>query len=204
MRDLVLGVTVVLGDGTVASSGGRVVKNVAGYDLGKLFCGSAGRLGLIARIGLRLHPRPAVTRQLVTDSSSVDEAFGKAQAILRSQLVPSAVDLLWPELRLAVMFEGGERAVARQLREALTLVGGSEDGGAIWIEAGALRDGARGRLSFPPGALPEVLPVVERAVVSVAAGVAYVSEPAPDPRDDALLALTERVRARFDPRGVLV
>jgi len=49
-RDLVIGVTVVLADGTVASSGGKVVKNVAGYDLGKLFCGSEGRLGLIARV----------------------------------------------------------------------------------------------------------------------------------------------------------
>ena len=49
-RDLVLGVTLVLGDGTVASSGGKVVKNVAGYDLGKLVCGSEGRLALINRI----------------------------------------------------------------------------------------------------------------------------------------------------------
>ena len=51
MRDLVIGVTVVLADGTIASSGGKVVKNVAGYDLGKLFSGSRGRLGLIARVG---------------------------------------------------------------------------------------------------------------------------------------------------------
>ena len=49
-RDLVLGVTVVLADGTIANSGGKVVKNVAGYDLGKLFCGSRGRFGLIARV----------------------------------------------------------------------------------------------------------------------------------------------------------
>jgi glycolate oxidase FAD binding subunit len=204
MRDLVLGVTVVLGDGTVASSGGRVVKNVAGYDLGKLFCGSEGRLGLIARIGLRLQPLPAVARQLVVDSSTLDEAYGNAQALLGSQLAPSAVDLLWPELRLAVMFEGGERAVARQLQDALALVGGREDDGSIWIEAAALRAAARGRLSFPPGVLPEVLPGVERAVVSVAAGVAYVSEPVPDQRDEALLALTGRIRAQFDPHGVLV
>jgi glycolate oxidase FAD binding subunit len=59
-RDLVIGVTVVLADGTIASSGGKVVKNVAGYDLGKLFCGSEGMFGLIARVALRLHPRPEV------------------------------------------------------------------------------------------------------------------------------------------------
>ena len=65
MRDLVIGVTVVLADGTVASSGGKVVKNVAGYDLAKLFSGSAGRLGLIARVALRLHPLPAASRTVV-------------------------------------------------------------------------------------------------------------------------------------------
>ena len=62
-RDLVLGVTVILADGTIASAGGKVVKNVAGYDLGKLFCGSRGRLGLIARVSLRLHPRPRASER---------------------------------------------------------------------------------------------------------------------------------------------
>ena len=65
MRDLVIGVTVVLAGGLVASSGGKVVKNVAGYDLGKLFSGSHGRLGLIARVALRLHPRPAAEATVV-------------------------------------------------------------------------------------------------------------------------------------------
>ena len=58
MRDLVIGVTVVLPDGTRANSGGKVVKNVAGYDLAKLFCGSRGRLGSVERLALRLHPTP--------------------------------------------------------------------------------------------------------------------------------------------------
>ncbi len=98
MRDLVLGVTVVLADGTVASSGGKVVKNVAGYDLGKLFSGSRGRLGLIARIALRLHPRPSAERTLV----------GPAElwpAVHRSHLDPVAADLLWPD-RLALLVDG--------------------------------------------------------------------------------------------------
>ena len=62
MRDLVIGVTVVLPDGLRASSGGKVVKNVAGYDLAKLFCGSRGRLGSVERLALRLHPLPAAAR----------------------------------------------------------------------------------------------------------------------------------------------
>ena len=59
VRDLVVGITVVLSDGTIAKSGGKVIKNVAGYDLAKLFAGSFGTLGLIARVAVRLHPAPA-------------------------------------------------------------------------------------------------------------------------------------------------
>src|SRR5206468_1622202 len=92
-RDLVIGVTVVLADGTIASSGGKVVKNVAGYDLGKLFCGSEGRLGLIGRVALRLHPLPAATRTLAVSVGSAAEAGEKARAILRAPLAPSAVDV---------------------------------------------------------------------------------------------------------------
>src|SRR3954468_20177476 len=61
VRDLVVGVTVVLSDGTVAKSGGKVIKNVAGYDLAKLFSGSMGTLGLIASVAVRLHPLPEST-----------------------------------------------------------------------------------------------------------------------------------------------
>ena len=85
-RDLVIGLTVVLADGTIASSGGKVVKNVAGYDLGKLFCGSEGKLGLIARVALRLHPRPEVVRTLALPVDSPEDAAAKAQAILRAPL----------------------------------------------------------------------------------------------------------------------
>src|SRR5688572_26203365 len=58
VRDLVVGMTVILSDGTVAKSGGKVIKNVAGYDLAKLFAGSYGTLGLIASVSVRLHPLP--------------------------------------------------------------------------------------------------------------------------------------------------
>ena len=62
VRDLVVGTTVVLSDGTIAKSGGKVIKNVAGYDLAKLFAGSFGTLGLIATISVRLHPLPETDR----------------------------------------------------------------------------------------------------------------------------------------------
>ncbi len=60
-RDLLIGITIVRADGTIARSGGKVVKNVAGYDLGKLFAGSHGTLGLITQATFRLHPLPAET-----------------------------------------------------------------------------------------------------------------------------------------------
>jgi glycolate oxidase FAD binding subunit len=131
MRDLLLGVTVVLGDGLVANAGGKVVKNVAGYDLGKLFCGSRGTLGVVLRASLRLHPLPDAAATLI----SQDDGEEKAQMIRRSQLVPSALDVTGG--RLAVMFEGGVRAVEFQLEAARELVGGQRTSDEVWDEVRA-------------------------------------------------------------------
>ena len=113
-RDLVLGVTLVLGDGAIASSGGTVVKNVAGYDLGKLVCGSRGALGLIGRVALRLHPVPAASATLVVES---DDPAQIVVALEASSLQPSALDVLHPG-RVAVLFEGSAAAVDAQLTAA--------------------------------------------------------------------------------------
>ncbi len=201
-RDLVIGVTVVLADGTIASSGGKVVKNVAGYDLGKLFCGSEGKLGLIARVALRLHPRPEASRTLVVPVGSAADAEEKAQALLRAPLAVSALDLLWPGW-IAVLFEGSRRGVEEQLARAQALVGGAEDFGSAWEEAEARQTWARGRLLFSPGRLAETLGGLDDALVRVAAGVAYVPDEVPDTRDPGEVALAERVRVQFDPAGVL-
>ena len=76
VRDLVVGVTVVLSDGTVAKAGGKVIKNVAGYDLGKLFAGAFGTLGLIAEVTVRLHPRPAHTATVLARSDDPAQLAG--------------------------------------------------------------------------------------------------------------------------------
>jgi glycolate oxidase FAD binding subunit len=199
-RDLVLGVTVVLGDGTVANSGGKVVKNVAGYDLGKLFCGSRALFGLIARVSLRLHPRPEVARSLVAPARTPEEAERLVEAVHRSTLVPSAVDLLWPG-RLALLFEGGARAVAQQLDRARELIGGAEVDGSLWAEVAQRQSSAGGRLLFAQRHLAETLSGLTEAIVRT--GTAYVPQTVPDPRPEALLLLTERIRSEFDPGAVL-
>jgi glycolate oxidase FAD binding subunit len=140
-RDLLIGVTVVLADGTVARSGGKVVKNVAGYDLGKLFTGSYGTLGVIAEATFRLHPLPAARRWLVMDllPPSHDVAAGPSQphlvaaALAASQAEPSAVEIDWPHaggpVTLAALVEGAaadQRAHA--LRESARAVSATVSG----------------------------------------------------------------------------
>ena len=182
MRDLLLGITVVLADGTVASSGGKVVKNVAGYDLAKLFCGSQGRLGLIARVSLRLHPLPAAARTFVAPVDSLP-------ALRSSQLVPSAADLLVPG-GLALLFEGAPRAVDAQLVAARGLLGGEETD--PWPEVLAFQAAARGRVPFDglDGPAPPFLARRDTAYV-------------PEAVDFGWPPLAERVRAALDPEGVL-
>jgi len=97
VRDIIIGVTVVLADGTIAKAGGKVVKNVAGYDLGKLFTGSLGTLGVIATANFRLHPRPETARTVAVEVASPLAAAEAAQAIVHSQVEATAVELHWSE-----------------------------------------------------------------------------------------------------------
>jgi glycolate oxidase FAD binding subunit len=93
VRDLVIGLTLVRADGVVAHSGGKVVKNVAGYDLGKLLTGSFGTLGLITQVAFRLHPVPLGRRWVTTTLADAGVAGAAVQAVAHSQLVPAAVEL---------------------------------------------------------------------------------------------------------------
>jgi FAD/FMN-containing dehydrogenase len=186
MRDLVIGMTVRLADGTVASSGGKVVKNVAGYDLGKLFYGAGGAFGEVLRVALRLHPRPAAAATLTVAVDEPAEAHRLVQAVQRSQLVPSALDLLWPG-RLALLFEGSARAVRAQVEAARALLGGEEDA-SVWDEVAARQLAAGGRVSF--GRLEPFLAETDSAVVRVSALQAYVPEAVPV----APSPLVERIR----------
>ncbi len=93
LRDLIIGVTLALPDGTLARSGGKVVKNVAGYDLPKLATGALGTLGLITRATFRLHPLPRNSRTLSISTHGLAEMQHCLAAIQDSQLAPSAVQV---------------------------------------------------------------------------------------------------------------
>jgi glycolate oxidase FAD binding subunit len=124
-RDLVLGMTVELADGTVAHCGGRVVKNVAGYDLARLFTGAQGRLGKIRELWLRLHPLPADTCTLVAEP---------ADPGVLEPMAPACVEYAWPSGQMLARFESvAAGALARAAQE---LVGGElvEDDEPLWAE----------------------------------------------------------------------
>jgi glycolate oxidase FAD binding subunit len=201
-RDLILGVTLVLADGTIANAGGKVVKNVAGYDLARLVCGSEGRLALIARASLRLHPLPKAVQTIALET---EDAPALVALLVRSQLQPSALDVLHPG-GILVLFEGSPRAVEAQVAAAQVLVGGVEVGAEAWENSRRRQGAALGRLRFRPGRLAETLARLSEAMVRPSAGIAYTtsaetasgSEP-----QSAVDALVERIRHELDPRGVL-
>jgi glycolate oxidase FAD binding subunit len=94
-RDLIIGMTVALSDGTVARAGGKVIKNVAGYDLAKLFTGSFGTLGAIVSVNVRLHPRPEAFATALGASADPAVIAAAACALAASPLELESLDVAW-------------------------------------------------------------------------------------------------------------
>jgi glycolate oxidase FAD binding subunit len=128
-RDLVIGITVIRADGTIAHSGGKVVKNVAGYDLGKLFTGSFGTLGLIVEAVFRLHPRPAAAAYVTLDCADVAAAHRAVAAASASVLAPSAIEIDRPArgrpIAVGVLVEGKPAGVSERAALMRELLGGA-------------------------------------------------------------------------------
>ncbi|HYA62504.1 MAG TPA: FAD-binding oxidoreductase, partial [Candidatus Sulfotelmatobacter sp.] len=126
LRDLIIGVTLALSDGTLASSGGKVVKNVAGYDLPKLATGALGTLGVITRAVFRLHPLPRKTSTITCTTDRIPDAARLVAQLLDSSLAYSALQTRFiagkgPEISIDILFEGTDSGIAAQVAHVKSL-----------------------------------------------------------------------------------
>ena len=131
LRDLIIGVTLVLADGTVASSGGKVVKNVAGYDLPKLATGSFGTLGVITRAVFRLHPAPRNSRTLTITAADGGAMQRIVLSILNAQIVPVAVQTTLGN-EIDILLEGTWDGIAAQQAEITKIAAVRENSSDVW------------------------------------------------------------------------
>ena len=221
-RDLNIGITVVRADGTVASSGGKVVKNVAGYDLGKLFAGSLGTLGLIVEAAFRLHPLPGAASFVTLDCADAAAAHAAIAAAADSPLAPSAAEIDRPRrrapIRVGVLLEGDPGGVAERAARMTELLDGSvasvSPAPPAWWGRGAAAAAAGTviRIAFWAAALTEVLRAVDTAASaagldpalggSAAAGVLYASvdeRAAPEDVAGFLAGLRDRLARDLEP-----
>jgi glycolate oxidase FAD binding subunit len=216
-RDLVIGLTVIRADGAVAHSGGKVVKNVAGYDLGKLFAGSYGTLGLIVEAVFRLHPRPAEAAYVTLDCPDAAAAYQAVAAASASVLAPSAIEIGRPSLNSAisvgVLLEGGPAGVGERaalMGDLLGVTAGAHEERPAWW--GSPDGGPQGhggtliRVAFWAAAFPRVLDVIDAAAGSAgldpavggsaAAGVIYAAA-GPEAGPAAVAAFVSTLRGAF-------
>jgi glycolate oxidase FAD binding subunit len=173
-RDLIIGVELMLADGRRAKAGGRVVKNVAGYDLARLVCGSSGTLAVVTAATFKLAPVPPASRTVVVGASSVRALLELAHALSATALTPSAVEIEAPEPLLLVRFESTEGSAAHQASAAVAmcrtaglnpkvLAGAEEEarwrdhGAEMWRESRTVA-----KISVVPSAGAGVLEVCER------------------------------------------
>jgi len=212
VRDVVVGITIALSDGSLAKAGGKVIKNVAGYDLAKLFAGSFGTLGLAVNVAVRLHPRPEETATASGASDDPAALAAAAATLARFPLEADCLDVAWNggSGRVLVRFGGAAaerqaRGLEERLRTAgLDDVASTADDDGVWA---AQRDGQRSadgavlKVSSRPAELGAVLEAARdagaRVVSRAALGLHWVTL---EPADD-LVARVEALRAALAPRA---
>ncbi len=166
VRDLVIGVSMVRADGTLAKGGGKVVKNVAGFDLPRLMVGSLGTLGLVATVTFRVHPLPEAEATLLFPGVEAAAVVGLLREARAAQLEPAAAAALLSGGRLdrGVRVEGFAPGVAQQgdrlleLGRRTGLTGDrldAEGAAGFWRRHDAVRTGGtlRAKLAAPASAL---------------------------------------------------
>ncbi|GAC1684941.1 MAG: FAD-binding oxidoreductase [Candidatus Dormibacteraceae bacterium] len=151
-RDYLIGIRVALPDGHLASAGGRVVKNVSGYDLMKLHYGAMGSLGVIVAASFKVFPKPLHDVTLETSTGSMEEAWTAAEQALAMPLGPTALEI-FSDGRLLIRFGGSPSAVKRMVAE----LGWKQADASLWTEHSRTGLESWARIAVPRPALQELL-----------------------------------------------
>lgn len=229
-RDLVIGTRVANPDGTLTRAGGRVVKNVAGYDLSKLHVGALGTLGILVELSFKLHGRPPVEAVATATFGTAEAAQQALASATLSRLAPRAIELLGSRAArhlglgtghaLVLRFAGYAGAVARQMVDARTLLrehGGAalDDGAVAWEQVRGLWRDAPGEVlikaAAPPAASALLVSLLESQLAMYSPtvwahagnGIVYAALGAPADAQP-LSALRDAVRALGDNASLVI
>jgi FAD/FMN-containing dehydrogenase len=207
IREHLLGLTAVLPDGRVIHNGGKVVKNVAGFDLCKLFVGSRSTLGVIVEATFKLWPIPPEEVFLCHDFAHVKEAHSAIESILESEMTPTVLDLYsqaFPSCTLVLGLAGTNAEVAWQ-RELAKKLGFSQPTSLdydreFWRYAAPVH-----RVSVLPSRLIAELERIrpETFVARAGNGIVYYRGGSPEKSPAIPEALNRRVKGIFDPNAIL-
>ncbi len=151
-RDFLIGIRVALPDGRLASAGGRVVKNVSGYDLMKLHVGALGSLGVIVAASFKVFPSPLHDVTLEASHGSIDEAWAASDRALDLPLVPAALEL-FSDGRVLARFLGSPDAVNRMVAE----LGWAKADPSVWLEHSQRAPECWARIAVPRHHLRETV-----------------------------------------------
>ena len=215
IRDYLLGIKVVLADGRSIKAGGRVVKNVAGYDLCKLFVGSQGTLGVIVEATFKLRPLPEKEEFVQRHCQSLEEASSLLEAVRESELTPNVLDLhnlSLPTARASMIFTlvlgfaGTDEEVDWEIAQARDL-GISELSDlhhekAFWANPSSRKVH---RSSLLPSKLVQSLDVLRDIpfVARAGNGIVYSLDGPESPRDALPAKLMKRIKDAYDPKHIL-
>jgi glycolate oxidase FAD binding subunit len=188
LRDLIIGMTIVLADGTIAKSGGKVVKNVAGYDLHKLMTGAFGTLGIITEVTFRLHPIPHHAQTFTISAPQAAQLTSLIQSIRASHLLTQALQLRGDangfhlDIQLNAHPNARQSEILQDVTEAAGLKLNGSQAEALAAREALFRDGATiVKLSVLPTELCQYLdhmqwaPEVEVACVAQSSGLIFAA-----------------------------
>ncbi|MEA5617018.1 FAD-binding oxidoreductase [Cronbergia sp. UHCC 0137] len=198
VRDQLLGITFIRADGQIAKAGGRVVKNVAGYDLMKLFTGSYGTLGIISQVTFRVYPLPETSGTVVL-TGKLDAISQAAKTLRNSELTPTQADLLssklvsmlnlGTEMGLITRFQSISESVEEQSKRLLAVgqqlglngvIYSAENEADLWqrlpeqIHSIPTNSQITCRIGVLPSAAVEVMNQIELGLIHISSGLGIV------------------------------